>query len=207
MRTTTAALLGSVCGLLLANVPAAQANHDFYHHGGCSFWAVSDGTDSPSTRWDGEIDLAVVAADKRTWAPSGEPLTVECFMRVNGVAPGTVVLAASGTGAVAKVEPFTYYADPDDIVSTCIRVTTPSDVIGHCNEAVGRPLLPPAIDEPVRAAVDEAEALADSVTCLVLVGMDGGPADQPPLDIRTDGDLYVAGEWIWDCRPWGTSGT
>ena len=204
MRTTTkAGLLASVCGLLLATAPAAHADHEYYHHGGCGFFTTSDGTDSPSTRWDGEVDLAVVAADEYTWAPTGEQLTVECVLYVNGVQPGTVVLSESGTGAVAKVAPLTYYADPDDVVSLCARVTTDDDVVLACGSGPA-PLLPPAAWDQI----DAAEALADSTVCLALLALDGGPADQPPaFDIRSDGDLYVAGEWFWDCPPQATFGT
>ena len=196
MRTTTkVALVGSVCGLLAA-VPAAHADHEYYHHGDCSFSTVSDGTDSPSTRWDGAVVAAVVAADEHTWAPTGEQLTVECVMYLNGAQPGTVVLSESGTGAVAKVAPLTYYADPDDIVSMCTRVTTDDDVVVACGAGPTRPLLPPAVQEQVDAAL----TLVDSTTCQALVALDGGPADQPPaFDVRSDGDLYVAGEWFWDC--------
>ena len=202
MRTATkAALLGIL--VLLPAAPAAHANHDYYHHGACSYHAVRDGTNGSGTRWDGEVHLAVVAADKRTWAPTGEHFTVECVMYVNGVQPGTVVLSESGTGAVAKVAQLTYYAGPDDGVDFCTRVTTDDDVIRTCGEAVGRPLLPPAVQEQVDAAL----SLADSTTCLALLALDGGPADQPPVDIRGDGDLYVAGEWIWDCPPLPASGT
>ena len=203
MRTTTAALLGSMCGLLLTAAPAAHADHEYRHHGDCGFFAPSDGTDSPSTRWDGEVHAAVVAADDYTWAPTGEQLTVECVLYVNGAQPGTVVLSESGTGAVAKVAPLTYYADPDDVVSMCARVTTDDDVVVACGSG-GRPLVPPAVLDQIRAV----EALADSTVCLALLALDGGPADQPPaFDIRSDGDLYVAGEWFWDCPPTGASGT
>ena len=208
MRTAPkVALLGSVCGLLLAAAPAAHADHHYYHHGKCSFSAVGDGSNGPGTRWDGEVHLAVVAADEWTWAPTGEQLTVECVLYV-GSGDGTVVLSESGTGAVAKAAQLTFYADPDDVVTFCTRVTTDDDVVLACGGGPPRPLLPPAIWEPMWGTIDAAAALAGSAVCLALVTLDGGPADEPPaFDIRSDGDLYVAGEWFWDCPPTGGSGS
>ena len=194
MRTT---LVTALTALTLATGPApAHAQADMYSfEGGCGFFAVNDL--AGGSEWRGEIDIRVVARDAWTWAPVAVPVTVECEFSVLPAAP-SIVHSASGTGVVVDVAEFSYTADPDEIVVMCTIVTIGDETHrDQCGSELTRPLVPPAGAQ----AVDDAATLAGETLCASLVALDGGPADQPPVDIRSDGDLYVAGEWIWDC-PW-----
>ena len=197
--------LGIALGLLLGGAQAARAHEPTHHKGGCGFSSpVSDGTDSPDTWWHGEVYLAVATVNEWTWTPTDEAVTAECLLVVNGAYPGTVVLSASGSGVVAKAEELSYQADPDDVVTMCDRVTIRGEAHVDCGAGT-TPLVPPVLDEPTIAPVVRT---VEAAACDVLAPMDGGPADQPPsFDIRSDGDVYVAGEWFVDCPPYDTSGT
>ncbi|HVF04895.1 MAG TPA: hypothetical protein VNA20_08655 [Frankiaceae bacterium] len=71
--------------------------------------------------------------------------------------------------------------------------------------------LPPEVAEPLRPVVAEPAAqcaaghweACDQFVCPVLAGHAGGYGS---VEIRADGDVYVAGERVWDCppyEPWG----
>lgn len=42
--------------------------------------------------------------------------------------------------------------------------------------------------------------VADGVVCALLPAV---PAEPGVVDVAPDGDLYVAGQWTWDCPPYG----
>ena len=196
-------LLVSLAGVAAAATPA-QAHPTYHYRGGCGFFTVSDGTDSPQTKWDGEIQAVVVATDAVTGAPAPVRIDVDCELRINGATPGTVVFSASGTGVAANAGQFSFHADPDDIVTMCDNVTVGGEFHKECADATTTPVTPDTMPDPF----EEVGYIIDQASCSTFASMSGGPADQPPaFDIRSDGDIYIAGEWFWDCPEYGTSGS
>ena len=189
---------------LAALAPPAQAHPAHHYKGGCGFFTLSDGTDSPQTQWDGEIDVVAVATDAVTGSPAAVPIRVDCELRINNATPGTVVFTASGTAVAAGADRFTFHADPDDVVTMCDHVTVAGAAHQECGDATTTPLVP----QPVQDLLDsEGPGPGPDGICHQIAALAGGPLDQPPvLDIRTDGDIYVNGEWIWECPPYGSSG-
>ena len=195
-------LAGAAAGA--ASTPA-QAHPTFHYRGGCAFMTISDGTDSPQTQWEGEVHAAGVATDAVTGAPApAVSITIDCELRINGATPGAVVFSVSGTGTAGGAGLFSFNADPDDIVTMCENVTVGGEFHKDCADATTTPIVP----EPVSALIDEAEYVVDGAACPVIAAQAGGLADQPPaFDIRDDGDIYVHGEWFWDCPPYDSSGS
>ena len=138
----------------------ASAHPTFHYEGDCSFTTVSDGTDSPTTRWDGAIYAAVVATEPTTRAPAPVDVHVECILYVNGANP-TSVLSASGTALAVGVSDLSFIADSDDVVTMCSAVTVGTDYHVECgNHPGGPPTLPDPIQDllaQVWDIVDEAE--------------------------------------------------
>ena len=196
-------LLAAIVVTMVATGATAQqdpyVSYSLPLDGGCGFVAISDGTDSPQTAWEGEVHAIAVAA-RQAGIPVTEWIEVECELRINGAQPGTVVFWKGGLGVAAGAAQLRYHADPDDVIAMCTHVSTrPPE---YCNDATTRPIVP----GPVAEAIDEAKWLIDDATCEPLGAM--AWADQPPaFDIRSDGDIYVGGQLIWDCQPYGTSGS
>ena len=118
----------------VATVTPAEAHPNWHYEGGCGFFTLSDGTDSPQTQWDGEIDVWAVATDAvGTPAPTAS-ITVECELRINGETPGTIVFTCStpGIGFVSCVGQFSFHADPDDVVKMCDLVTVNGEFHKAC---------------------------------------------------------------------------
>ena len=198
-------LVASVAaGTVLAAVPV-QAHPTHHYEGECGFFTVSDGTDSPQTKWDGEIHAVAVATDAAGAPAPTASITVDCELRINGATPGTIVFSCStpGIGFVSCAGQFSFNADPEDVVTMCDIVTVGGNVHKDCGDTPP----PHPIPEVLLDVIDEAVRIFDEAACAAIRDQDGGPADQPPtFDIRTDGDIYVNGEWFWDCPPYGTSG-
>ena len=197
---------GLAACLLVAAAPTASAHPRYDYLGGCESTTISDGSDSPGTPWRGEASAVVVATFDEPKTPARTaPITVACELWVDGVHVATPVVA-SGTGfAAGYAVPFEYAADPDSVVYMCDRVTVGGETHRNCGFSGGPPgtPFPPWVVEFLEAALDFAATVVDDLVCAELVAQDGGPVDQPPLDIRPEGDLYVGGEWFWDCEPYG----
>jgi hypothetical protein len=196
---------GLAACLLAAAAPAASAHPRYHYRGGCGFHTISDGSDSPGTTWRGEADAVVVATfdEPRTPARTA-PVTVACELYVDGMYVATPVVA-SGTGfAAGYAVPFEFTADPDSIVTLCDVVTVGGETHVDCGFSGGPPdpLLPPFVVDFLNATFAFVSAVTDDTVCAEFAAQDGGPVDQPPLDIRPEGDLYVGGEWFWDCPPY-----
>lgn len=179
-------LLASLAGATaLATVTPAQAHPNWHYEGGCDFTAVSDGTDSPHTEWDGEIDVWAVATDASGIPAPNASITVDCELLINGWWPGTVVFSCStpGTGSVGCAGQFSFTADPDDVVTMCDNVTVNGEVHKNCPNLFWPPLVP----HPVREVTDE-------VICLVTDEIEWGPLDDlPPIRVRV-GDRVPYGD-------------
>ena len=194
--------------LLVALVPPAEAHPAYDYVGGCGLAASSDGTNSAQTEWHGEIHAAVVATETSMGTPVALPVRVDCELRA-GTAP-RAGLAASGTGVAGGAVTFTFHADPDEVFTFCETVTVAGEQHQECAEVTTIPLVPePLVPEPLEEFLREIEPhVPGEAFCDSVAAQSGGPLDQLPVfDIRSDGDVYVLGAWIWDCPPYGTSGT
>ena len=217
-------LAGLAGAAALTAATPAQAHPNWHYRGGCGFFTISDGTDSPQTKWDGEIDVVAVATDAAGTPDPTASISVQCELRINGATPGTIVFSCStpGTGFVACAGQFSFNADPDDIVSMCDIVTVNGEVHKDCGQSTQSPIVPqpvqdaldqfvwPTVDptiEDIDEAITGAEKEIDELICPTLADLAGGPADQPPVfDIRTDGDIFIDGELFWNCPPYESSG-
>ena len=203
-------LAGLAATGVIATTPTAQAHNFFHYYGTCGFFTISDGTDSPQTKWDGEIHAAAVATSRFTGLPALVPIEIDCELRINGAVPGTPVFHASipGIGVAAGTGQFSFNADPDDIVTMCHIVTVDGEGAMNGHKDCGGATTIPIVPEPIQDATEQAERIVDQAICGTIASMSGGPADQPPtFDMRSDGDIYIDGAWFWDCPPYGTSGS
>ena len=190
--------------LLVALASPAEAHPAYDYLGGCGLVVTSDGTDHSQTDWHGEVHAAVVGTETSMGTPVALPVRVECELRVGTTTRGR--LDASGTAVAGGATTFSFEADPDEVFTFCETVTVAGEAHQHCDDVT---TIPPLVPEPLEDALDEiddhvpGEGFCDSVAA-----QSGGPLDQvPAFDIRSDGDIYVLGAWVWDCPPYGTSGT
>ena len=193
-------LAGLAGATAVATATPAQAHPSWHYIGGCGFFTLSDGTDSPQTKWDGEIHVTAVATDAARTPDPTASITIDCELRINGATPGTIVFSCTtpGTGFVACANgQFSFNADPDDIVRMCDIVTVNGEVHKDCGQSTTETGM-----DPIGDAIDDAERMVDSAIC----GMIPREAHQPPVTEIRDGDLYVLGEWVLDCPPYGPWG-
>ena len=190
-------LAGLVAGLLTAAAPAASAHPDHDYRGRCGFAAVAEpGGDGPETRWTGYADVVVVATNA-TGDPAPDALvSVRCVLVVDDVERATV-LAASGTAVAAGATTLVYEAALDATVNLCTAVTVGGEEHVHCP-----PVGSGSMEEGLQNLIDDVFELADDTICPALVA--AAPGVPGVVDIEADGDTYVAGEWFWDCPPYGT---
>lgn len=192
-------LLAVVAGTT-AVAPATPAlAHPSYHYvGGCdSAYVISDGTNNAQTMWEGEIRIAAVATDSLNGVPAAVNITVECELRINGAAPGTLFFAASGTTVAKDAAVYSYNADPDDIVTICENVTVDQEFHKDCVNGPTPPFVTPLYSQSV-----------NEVACEPMRSLAFTAADQPPVfDVRTDGDIFINRRWVWDCPVYTESGT
>ena len=196
-------------GLATGLAAAPVAAHPAYHYAGrCQFATVDDGSGTDEGHWRGEASVVVVAtaADGVTPAPL-VAISVECRLYVDGVFQQTFASAA-GTGVAAALDlQFTFSAAYEARVTVCDVVTVGGERHEVCStgedpEPTWPPDLPPELDRLERllaCAGDWSCSLLDELTCDV-------PGTDVPgvVEFREDGDIYVAGEWFWDCPPYGT---
>ena len=81
-----------------------------------------------------------------------------------------------------------------DVAVCAVWLTLPPDIAG----AVGPYVLPLLRDPLVRCATAHLGA-CDGVVCAASLQ---APDVAGVLDVRPDGDVYVAGELMWDCPPY-----
>ena len=203
-------LAGLAGATALAAATPAQAHPNWHYVGGCGFFTISDGTDSPQTKWDGEIHVTAVATDAAGTPDPTASISVQCELRINGATPGTIVYSCStpGTGFVACADgQFTFNADPDDVVSMCDIVTVNGEVHKDCGTSTTTPIVP----EPVQQILDETVwpqlEEADQLICdTIFKPLDDSAVDDGTIiDIHDDGDVYINGDWFWDCPVYDVS--
>lgn len=179
----------------LVAVPEANAAVPSWdYEGGCGMAVVSDGTETAQTGWDGVIWVIAAATDgSNTPAPTAG-IHAACELRINGAAPGTVVIEDSGTGAAAGAAQLSFNAHPDDRITTCDVVMVNESPSKACTALRRFSVVPDAVANVARnlsgSACDEVGSLAWT------------PLDQPPvLDIEPDGNVYAFGQPVWRCSP------
>ena len=195
MRTLALVALGAA---LLA--PPAQAHPVYHSLGSCGWLAVSDGGTDENTTWSGEVDLRVVATDaNRVYAPV--PTSVECRLTIAGQGTQTVLAASSPIGIAAGATTLSFKAHPDAFVYMCTVVTVAGEThLKGSGDVCGEG--DPGLPQDVSETIDLVFATVDPVVCAALVA--AAPGIPGVVSIEPGGDVYVAGEWIWDCAPYGT---
>jgi hypothetical protein len=199
-------------------VPAAQASHANYT-GGCRFATVNDttpdGTLGGQNTWNGQVNVVVVATDPATGAPTPANITATCEIQVNGVGQG-VALTATGIGFAANAGTLQYVSADGDVVEVCTEVTLDSDPpVRTCVTATRTQIVPQPVIDALILVIDTLDALLVQIFDLInsiLIGLDPtictnllvplGPGVAGVVDILPDGDVYILGEFIWDCPPY-----
>lgn len=197
-------LLAAVAAVLLAPVAPAQADPNPSLTGGCGATSVSDGGDDDQTTWQGEVSAYALATHSQAGvlAPT-KFIEVECYVRKNGSYQGTV-LYARGMGVAAAASEYVYQADPNDVIEICTIIDRNNDN-AWCDFVTTIPLVPEAVQQAVDDVVDPVEEIrqqwVDPATCPILaIGWGAGVPGL--LDITWEGDVYVGGEFVYDCPPY-----
>lgn len=171
-----------VVALALVALPAtpAKAAGDSLHRGDCSYDLVHTSLNESADEWDGVVYAAVAVYSPSSAAPVSAIVT--CHVLVDGIEQHTVSM--SGTGVVAFADPMRVDVRDDQYLDVCTEIDFTSDdtpTVYDCGY-YSEPFPP----QEVVDLIDDVFDLADAAVC-----------DQ------TGGDVYVAGEWIFDCPPYG----
>lgn len=217
-RLLAAALLAAVLPM-----PGAEAAHQPPAGEGCRYLAVGDDNLGADT-WHGVLHGGPVTGDGT--------VQLTCRIVVNAWthdATAAVTVSSLPTPRVAALEPtrVSFEAGYDDFVAMCTSVRVngitwyethggwSTDPASYCWKHLPWELVP----EPLRPVVDGVACLVFGDACDVIGPLLGevfevvDPAvcerfvaaapGVPPVEIRPDGDVYVNGEWWWDCPPYG----
>ena len=187
-----------------ASSPAAVAAHD---GASCRFSSFGDDTVTGPNHWAG------ITYGYATGAP-GETVKVECVIRVDGsVATSSGI--GEGSGAAVVVSPIEFDAAPYSSVQLCTRAFTTAHgwredcYTGWMPEWIGD--LRWRLQELAAYLEDYAVDLANELVILYVDpalsdALDDHPGTYGPVTINADGDVFVNGEWYWDCPPYDLSG-
>jgi hypothetical protein len=197
MRRLLIALAVVAAALGLAT--PASAGTDSRYRGGCSFTTeeVAPGD------YRGVLDIEVLVFSIRSPTDNPVSATVTCRLYLNDAELPDLSLTASGTVAVAGAREVTYEAGPWDLVHICTIVDYTSDDTPTSEECwhTGAELIPPEVIEILDVLGENVFPVLDENLCPELAARAG---TYGPVTIEEDGDVYVAGEWFWDCPPLGT---
>lgn len=144
----------------------------------------------------------------------------------------TATSPTTPAAAVVVPEPTTFPGDHDDLLWVCSEatgdgttwyhdgVTWRASPVAWCSGDLVHNVLPdPLSGEWPPDWPDEVDPLLDWVGCVLTWGMvecwhrfdpmvcalwAGAPDVPGVFEVRDDGDVYVAGEWVWDCWPYGS---
>ena len=127
------------------------------------------------------VRAAVAAAI--TWAALASPAH----------ATGVVPCAPDETGSTVVVR--------DVVVSVCVsaRADCPPHSFGTVLYLNGARVAAACLPDP--GPIDPF-ALVDEVVCWLVAPL--GPVMPGVFEVTYDGDVYVLGEWFWDCPPYGS---
>ncbi|HWL37814.1 MAG TPA: hypothetical protein VNQ77_16630 [Frankiaceae bacterium] len=220
MRRATARP-ASVCALVLATSFAApgSAAQPGPLDVGCGFTSVTD--PRPESSYSGQLGYL-------HGGPVTQSGTLTCTIKVDvatHAAPYVHGTSASATGTGVTVLPPTvaaYVLPPLSSAYLCDEFTGTdgvtwywngdtsqwtTDANASCSLSVSASTPDPAFENPVSVVVDTLLDLVDlvdqagaPVVCPVLASL--APGVPPAVDVRSDGDTYVAGARLLDCPPW-----
>ena len=195
-------------------VPAHAAVDNPYGIG-CQLSTLADPTAPPGTQAAQVGGGPLVLLDSTTGLPGSG--TLECRVQVNGPThadPGadSASVRGWGVGAVTAGPAVVHYqAGVLDELYLCEELTDDSDGTTYyydgthdvwstdpavdCTWTVDDP---GGQDDPVDRVIREQ---VDPPVCAILAAL--APGVPGVVDIAADGDLSVAGIWIWDCPPYG----
>jgi hypothetical protein len=188
-------LAGLAAGLALFATPA-QAHPSHHFEGDCGFDSIEDDGPGPTTdpdHYSGVVYGYAVATDP-LGVPSGQALTLECVLYVNGVED--VVLTASGSGVATGASTLGFSAYPGDWVTMCTRVTVGNEAHEEC----WGDGMPPLFDLLIHLLNDAVFPLVDGTICPAFASL--APGVPGIVEFTAGGDVYVAGEFFWDCPPY-----
>ncbi len=188
-------------GLLALTAPSAPAADQSWSRGDCGF----DTVQAPSLTGDtwtgiGYADVVVYSSTHGNVVNA----TVTCELRVNGVTQMTV--SGSGTSVVVFATPMSFHAAVTDVVSFCTVVdytsdTTPTTV--DCGAAVETQVIPQWTVDLIDWVIDVANyAIVSEVDPRVCAAFQAFAPGSDPVTITPEGDVYIAGEFFWDCPPY-----
>lgn len=217
--------LALVPALLLPAAPAGAAHEPFGRF--CSFASIPDPAGPPGVQ-TGEIDGGpVVVADFADLVANPVHVTLKCSIQVDSEIHSALhsapdAASASGSGVVAAVVPPTlvsYEAGPDQYVVMCTEFAV-TDAHGQTTNLYydsGSGEFSTSPDSscwgPVCLALDCGlygdvlhlldylyVEVVDPVVCPAIASL--APGVPGVVDVLPDGDVYVAGEFTWDCPPY-----
>ncbi len=189
-------------GLLTLTAPSAlAAPNDSKSVGHCGFDTLNQQNVS-ETAWTGVLYAAVGVFSYA----HGNVVTarVTCEIRVNGVPQ--VSASGAGAGLVAFAAPVTYEADVTDVVSLCTIVdytSDPTPTSVACPEATTTRLPPQETIDLLSYVLGWVNGAVvgyvDPAACAAFQALAPGHG---PVSITPEGDVYVGGEYFWDCPPY-----
>ena len=197
-RRTTALALAAA----LAVPTSAAADPPVHNHlvGGCSATNLSPSPDA----FHGQLHAAAVAY--ALWHQH-DPVTITrltCEVRVSGT--GVLMVEGETAGPAAFVAPrlVSFPMGFDDWVEVC-TVAEVVDAHGQrdtlragCDGTTPEMPFPP---HPLNEALDHVVwPTVDPLACAAFQAL--APVVPPPVTITPGGDVYAAGELLWDCPPY-----
>ena len=193
------ALLAGVAVLCATVATPAHAHPDYHYTGGCTYATELDPT-TPGV-WRGVAGAAVVATHAADDTPAAVPISVDCVLYVNGANPRTI-LSANGLGVAAAARTWSYEADHTEIVTLCDVVTVGTDPPrSSCDEPPEPLYLPGPLIDTIEFALDTvSETFPEQEVCDAVAA--AGPGVPGVVDVTAEGDVHVAGEFVWDCPPY-----
>jgi hypothetical protein len=130
----------------------------------------------------------------------GDTPAIRCAVFVDGVEMSSTPYGPATHDVAATAGSVSYESDPAQYVQLCPVVTT----VAHGERTYCPyprvPQLPPQeIVDLVNGVFETYSEDVEPYLCNALADLAPG---YPPVGIRPDGDLYVNGEFVYDCPPW-----
>lgn len=176
--------------------PPSQASHTGH---ACGI-AVAGRTVTGGDTWTGVVYGAVVA--------SGENVSIRCYLTVDGVVvPGGSTGTMTGTTATLTATTVSYRAPDSQSVEVCTEWTAGSEGGTSCDISVNATApVPPGTEALFDAFWDlwwgfwSVADPIDPMDCPILASL--SPGVPGIVDVMSDGDVVVLGNWLWDCPPY-----
>ena len=188
------AMLGVVTASALAlGAPPALAHDATFD---CDFNAVQQ-EDATGQNFEGVARGWVVHSD-------GGTVTIRCFVKVNGTETSSTP-TGTGEGAATTAGRVTYAAGDTDVVELCATATWPGGSRTVCFPTSRLQVPPQEVIDLLIDIIDIIDGViieyVDPVLCDQL---DNHPGVYGPIEIKPDGDVYINGEFFWDCKPYAS---